>query len=207
METSSGWFLSSPFRVDLVDPKHSTASPPIKYGSRCNEDTWLKHLEENLSLSWIVIDLKRKKAVNMSSKRAVEVQRHWMRGDVQVRFATVMEAGGDERWGSSREMVECGVVVTYGGEQQIIREVSMVMEDMEGKGISGEDSLVILKGVMESGRSNNIGGNKKKYEEFVKRKRERREVKERNDMVLELVWVITFVGAFAASWSLILFMF
>ncbi|XVF69229.1 hypothetical protein PTKIN_Ptkin11bG0064200 [Pterospermum kingtungense] len=212
MATSSSWFLSSPFRVDLLDPKHS-ASSPIQHGLciPCNDDTWLKHLEENLSLSWIVIDPTRKKAVNMSSKRAVSVQRHWMTGNVQVRFGTVMEVG-DERRGSSGEMVECGLVITCGGGEggeMEVREVSMVMEDMEGKGLSGKESLMILKGVMESGRRKKRNGGKNKYEEFVNRKRERKEKEERKDRVLELVWVITVVVGycFRAFWSLTLSMF
>ncbi|KAK6272347.1 hypothetical protein POUND7_009430 [Theobroma cacao] len=199
IETSSSWFLSSPFRVDLLDPKNSTPAP-IKYGVG-EDNTGLKHMDENLSLSWIVIDPARKKAVNMSSKRAVSVQRHWLTGNVQVRFGTVME--GDEGWGSSREMVECGVVVTCGGNEggdMHVREVSMVMEDMEGKGLSGVESLVILEGVMESGRRKK--GGKEKYEEFVERKKERKERKERRDRVLDLVCLIAGCGAF---WSLILF--
>ncbi|KAL4301877.1 hypothetical protein GQ457_10G007540 [Hibiscus cannabinus] len=204
IETSSSWFLCSPFRVDLLDPKDSV-STPVKYFGGSEDETLLKHKEENLSLSWIVIDPTRKRAVNMSSRRVVSLQRHWLTGDVQVRFGTVVP--GDERRGSAQEWVECGVVVTCcgkeGGEMQV-REVSMVMEDMEGKGLNGRESLVILGGAMGEGRRNGNEG-KEKYEEFQERKRERKEEKQRKERVLDLVCITIGVAGFLTFWSAILF--
>ncbi|XP_022730183.1 F-box protein At2g27310-like [Durio zibethinus] len=207
METSSGWFLCSPFRVDLLDPKDST-STPIKYFGGSKDDTWLKHLEENLSLSWIVIDPTRKKAVNMSSRRAVSLQRHWLTGDVQVRFGTVVMSG-DELRGSSRELVECAVVVMCGGkegEDMHVREVSMVMDDMEGKALNGKDSLLILEGVMERGRRRGNGNEgKEKYEEYEGKKRERKKRKQRKERALDLVCITIGVAGFVTLCSAMLF--
>lgn len=164
--------------MDLLDPKDS-ASTPVRYLGGSQDEAWLQHLEENLSLSWIVINPTRKKAVNVSSRRAVSVQRHWLTGDVQVRFGTV--TAGDEGRGSSRELVECGVVVTCcgkeGGEMHV-REVCMVMEDMEGK---------------------------VKFEEFQERKRGRKEENQRKERVLDLVCITVGVVGFVSFWSAILF--
>ncbi|XP_022756664.1 F-box protein At2g27310-like [Durio zibethinus] len=197
-ETSSSWFLYSPFLVNLLDPKDS-APTPIKYCGGSRDETWLKHLEENLSLSWIVIDPARKKAVNVSSRSAVLVRRHWLTGDVQVRFGTVMV--GDGRRGSSRELVECRVVVTCGGKEgggMHVREASMVMEDMERKGLNGKDSLIILEGIMGSGRRKKRNGNegKEKYEEFEERKRKRKEKQQRKEQALDLVCITIGVAGF-----------
>ncbi|XWS71437.1 hypothetical protein CRYUN_Cryun03dG0138000 [Craigia yunnanensis] len=207
METSSSWFLCSPFRVDLLEPKDS-APTTIKYFGSSKVDTWLKQLEENLSLSWIVIDPTRKKAVNVSSRSAVSVQRHWLTGDVQVRFGMVME--GDGRRCSSRELVECGVVVTCGGKEggeMHVKEASLVMEDMEGKGLNGKDSLVILEGVMGNGRRKKRNGNegKEKYKEFEERKRERKEKKKRVDRALDLVCITIAIVGFVTFCSAMLF--
>ncbi|GMI89024.1 hypothetical protein like AT2G27310 [Hibiscus trionum] len=207
IDTSSSWFLCSPFRVDLLDPKDSV-STPVKYFGGSGDEALLKHKEENLSLSWIVIDPTRKRAVNISTRRAVSVQRHWLTGDVQVRFGTVVS--GDGRRGSSQEWVECGVVVTCSGKEggeMHVREVSMVMEDMEGKGLNGKDSLVILGGVIGEGRRKERGGNegKNKYEEFQERKRERKEEKQRKERVLDLVCIAIGVAGFLTFWSAILF--
>ncbi|XVE59616.1 hypothetical protein DITRI_Ditri05aG0060300 [Diplodiscus trichospermus] len=207
METSSIWFLCSPFRVDLLDSKDS-APTPIKYFGDSKHDKWLKDLEENLTLSWIVIDPTRKNAVNVSSRSAISVQRHWLTGDVHVRFGTVMK--GDGRRGSSRELVECGVVVTCGGKEggeMHVREASMVMEDMEGKGLNGKDTLVILEGVMENSRrkKRNENEGKEKYEEFEERKRERKEMKQRKERALDLVCITIGVACFVTFWSAMLF--
>ncbi|KAE8734825.1 putative F-box family protein [Hibiscus syriacus] len=209
METTSNWFLSSPFRAELLGPNDPAPVSPIKHGS-CNDVTWLKHLEENLSLSWIVIDARRKKAVSMSSERAVWVQRHWLTGNVQARFGTVME--GDEGWGSSKELVECGVVVTCGeieneGEEMHVREVSMRMEDMDGKGLSGAESLVILQRGMESRRSwksRKGKGGKVEYQEFEERKRRRQETNGRNDRILDSFCILSIFAVCGAFCFLIL---
>lgn len=55
----------------------------------------------------------------MSSVRAVSVERHWLRGEVKVWFATVV--GGGER-GSTIEVVLCNVTVTFEGKM-LVREV------------------------------------------------------------------------------------
>ncbi|KAE8711456.1 putative Leucine-rich repeat family protein [Hibiscus syriacus] len=208
VDTSSSWYLCSPFRFDLLDPK-DCASIAIKCSNGSEDDTWLKQKEENLSLSLIVIDPTRKRAVNMSSRRAVSVQRHWLTGDVHMRFGTVLS--GDKRRGSAREWVECGVVVTCcgkeGGEMQV-REVSMVMEDMEGKGLNGKDSLVILGGIIGEGRKKKErdgSEGKVKYKEFQERKRERKEEKQRKERLLDLVCITVGVAGFLTFWSAILF--
>ncbi|KAB2028184.1 hypothetical protein ES319_D05G081800v1 [Gossypium barbadense] len=208
METSSSWFLSTPFRLNLLGVDNPAPRSPIKYGSS-NDDTWLKHLEENLSSSWIIVDPTREKAVNMSSKRAVSVERHWLTGDVQVRYGRVME--GDEGWGSSRELVACGVVVTCGekggeGEKMHVREVCMRMEDMDGKGLSGEESLVILERAMGSGRSwkGKGKGEKEKYEEFMAKKRERKERNLKKDRVWDLICIFSIFAACGAFWWFVL---
>lgn len=193
--------------MDLLDPKESAPTPIKYFGGSSRYDAWLQHLEGNLSLSWIVIDPTRKKAVNVSSRSAVSVQRHWLTGDVQVRFGTVMEGYG--RRGSSRELVECKVVVTCGGKEggeMHVREASMVMEDMEGKGLIGKDSLVILEGVMERERRKKRNGNegKEKYEEFEGRKRERKEKNQRKERALDLICITVGVASFIIFCSAIL---
>ncbi|KAF2321595.1 hypothetical protein GH714_000572 [Hevea brasiliensis] len=139
-ETVTAWFLSSPFRVDLVGPEKSLPTWIRQVGEK---DSWLKQLEENVTLSWILIDPKQKRAMNMSSRRAVSVQRHWLTGEVQVKFASIL--AGDGGKGSERECVQCEMVVTCGGKEGgevHVRDVSMGMEDMEGKALSGKESLV-----------------------------------------------------------------
>ncbi|KAI7728312.1 hypothetical protein M8C21_015079, partial [Ambrosia artemisiifolia] len=173
-ETKSSWFQCSPFRIDLLDPKDvvPTEIPHPKEDSMCTA------LIDDITLSWILIDQASKRVVNLSSHRPVSVQRHWLTSDVQIRFASVV-AGGNQ----ATTLVQCGIVMNCGrsdgGEMQI-RELSMKVEDMDGKHLNGKDSLVILQRTMEGKRGNGLRREKEarnRYRKFEEMKRARRERK------------------------------
>ncbi|KAK8593523.1 hypothetical protein V6N13_042907 [Hibiscus sabdariffa] len=206
-ETVSAWFNCSPFRVDLLDPKEavSTRIPHPDKDDTCRD------LEEDMEVSWIVIDPMGKRAMDVSSKRAVSVQRHWLSGEVQVKFGCVVGGGVI---GAGREWVQCGVVVTCGGSatgEMHMREVSLVMEDMDGMYLNGNDSLVILKRALEGKRgkgksqSQSQSQRKKEVEEFLERKRERKERRSRREGTLDMLCVAFGVFAFASSASFLFF--
>ncbi|XP_038905521.1 probable F-box protein At2g36090 [Benincasa hispida] len=180
-ETVSGWFRCSPFRIDMLDPKDVIPTPikfPIGGGNACRE------LGEDLTLSWIMIDAAGRRAMNMSSYRAVSVQRHWLSGEVQVQFATVL---GGER-GTAAEWVKCGIAVTCGGWEGgnlQVREVNLEVEDMDGTFLDGKDSLVILERAMEGKMGRR--GKKIKLEEFLEKKNERKERKVRREGTLDMM--------------------
>ncbi|CAL1394877.1 unnamed protein product [Linum trigynum] len=80
-ETASSWFRSSPFWVDLLDPNDTclTWIPRFETEGACGE------LEEELTLSWVLIDLAGRRAVNVSSHRPISVlQRHWLSGTMDT---------------------------------------------------------------------------------------------------------------------------
>ncbi|XP_068339949.1 F-box protein At2g27310-like [Pyrus communis] len=198
-ETESEWFLCSPFRVDLLDPKE-TFRTPIRHAGEGQKS--LKHLEENLSLSWIVIDPTRKRAANLSSRRPVTVQKHRLTGEIHLRFATILVG---EKKG---EYVQCGAVVTCkgteGGELHV-REVSMHVEAMEGNHLNGRESLVILQTSIEGGKRRKEIKGKARLEEYLEMKRERKKRRERREKALDMICIATGVTIFMAFWSFILF--
>ncbi|KAK9999646.1 hypothetical protein SO802_019249 [Lithocarpus litseifolius] len=202
-ETKSNWFLCSPFRFDLLEQKESVQTQIRHVGEN---QAWLDHLEENLKLSWILIDPTRNRAVNISSRSPVLVQRHWLTGDVQLRYSTVVSGGED-----SSELVQCAVVVTCEGKvggAMHVREVSMQVEDLEGKHLNGKDSLVIFQGAMESGKrqkERKAGEGKERFEEFLKMKGERKERKQRRERALDMACIATGLTIFVAFWSFLLF--
>ncbi|XP_038707925.1 F-box protein At2g27310-like [Tripterygium wilfordii] len=210
-KTATEKFLRSPYRVDLLDPKEAVLTPVQHEGEI---DTWLKHLEENVSLSWIVIDPTKKRAANLSTRRPVRVRWPCEQGEAQLHYATIM--AGDGRSGSNEELVKCGLVVSCSGvgEGEVhVEEVSMEMEDMEGRILNGRDSLVILTDAIENGRRCKKGkGNegKKRYQEFEVRKRERKQRREKvkdmvrniGPMVLVMVlafWCFLFMGSYKVA--------
>ncbi|XVF07608.1 hypothetical protein REPUB_Repub06bG0153800 [Reevesia pubescens] len=197
-ETVTAWFKYSPFRVDLLDPKEAVSTQILHPDT---EDK-CRDLEEDMELSWIVIDPIGKRAMNLSSQRPVTVHRHWLSGEVQVKFSSIV-AGG--RIGAATELVQCGVLVTCGVSGRgvmHVREVSLQVEDMDGMFLNGKDSLVILK----RGLNGNRGKGKKREEErwnefveFLERKRERKEKKMRREETLDMLCVVFGVLAFASS--------
>ncbi|XP_022944112.1 probable F-box protein At2g36090 [Cucurbita moschata] len=210
IETKTNWFLGSPFRVDLIDPKDSIPSP-IRRTEKYED--WLGHLEENLTVSWIVIDPIKNRAANVSSRQAVKARWQWLSGDIEVEYTTVM--GGDGRIGSAEEMVECAVVVSCGekeeeeGMEMSVREVSMRMLDMEGKHLKGKESMEILGEAMERGKR--IRGKKwegkLRFREYEERRRLRKARKERTENALDMLCIFTGIAILFSFCSFFLFLF
>ncbi|KAA8544297.1 hypothetical protein F0562_022309 [Nyssa sinensis] len=168
IETLTGWFLCSPFRVDYLCEKEIVPTP-VRF--ECGEDTCRLNLEENLTLSCIVINPTRKRAANVSSLRPILVQRHWLTGEIQLQYTTIL--AGHQR-GRSSEFVQCRMVVTCGrggegGELQV-REVSLLTEDMDEKNLTGKESLLIFQKAVDSG-GRKIGKRGEERESYVCRRK------------------------------------
>ncbi|TKY48667.1 F-box protein [Spatholobus suberectus] len=187
-ETGKGWFLCSPLWVDLLDP-NEVVPTPLKFAQN-DEDRWLAHLQENLALSWIMIDPTRKRAANLSSRWPVAARRHWLTGELEVLYAVAMET------------VQCVVKVTCCGKAGgavHVREVSLTMEDTEGRHVMGRDSVVILRDAMENGKRKKLDANEAKegYEKFCVMKREKRERKMRRDKAMDTIAMLVAFTVFA----------
>ncbi|XP_047976161.1 F-box protein At2g27310-like [Salvia hispanica] len=195
-ETLSGWFQGSPFRIDLVGPKEAVGAAPLKFEGACMELA-----KERLRVSWILIDPRKKRALNIASAAAVEARRHWLTDDIQLRYATVV-AGGDG------ELVQCAAVVTCGGKEGgelQVREMSMQVEDMDGKIITGSHSLRILDAAMDGRRvKSQVETQREAFEMFVRMKMLSRERKQRRERSLDMVCIAAGVAIFVAIWAFVL---
>ncbi|KAI4322451.1 hypothetical protein L6164_022145 [Bauhinia variegata] len=181
-ETQASWFLCSPLWVELIDPEDPVPTPVIYARS---DEEFPKQLEDNLTLSWIVIDPIRKRAANLSSRRPVLVQRHWMTRDLDVLFAVVMAS--DE---GSSELVQFKINVTccgkVGGDMHV-REVNLMVEDMDGRHVNGKESIVILQSAMENGKRKKVNEEdvKVNFDKFTSLKKKRRKMKLRIDKAMD----------------------
>ncbi|KAL0338668.1 UNVERIFIED_CONTAM: putative F-box protein [Sesamum angustifolium] len=192
-ETVTGWFRCSPFRIDLLEPK-DVVPTPIKHpeGEEACRD-----MIDDMMLSWILIDPIRGQAVNLSSHKPVSVERHWLTGEVQVRYASILAV--DQR------QVQCGIVVRCGGsecgDEMQVREVSLEIEDMDGTHLNGKESLVFLQGALEGKKGtgiNRVEEGQRRYKAYVEMKRERRERKLRTEGALDMFCVAFGVSIFVA---------
>ncbi|CAN6841997.1 unnamed protein product [Brassica oleracea] len=209
METESGkggWFLSTPFRVDLIDPKESVETR-IRYPGG-DYEAWVRDMEESMKLNWILIDPVKKRAANISSRDAVSAKRNWLTGDLEIRFSTVVTG---KRAAEVAMVLSCGSAETWkevdeevGGEVHV-REVRLGIEDIEGKCLKGRESVVILQGLLEGKRSRKDGcgeqgRGKGKYEEYVEMKTEWRKKKERREKFQDTICMIFGFSLFVLLW-------
>lgn len=197
-DTLSGWFLCSPFSLDLLEPKETVAAPVNFDGE---EGTCCALLEQHMRVSWILIDPKQKLAVNVASIAPVETRWHWLTEDIHLRFATVMPTSGGD-------LVQCGVVITCGGKEGgelQVREVTLQVEDMDEKILNGSDSLGILHDAVDGERrKSNRDVERESYEHFLKMKVQYRERKQRRESSLDMMCIATGVAIFLAASFLIL---
>jgi hypothetical protein len=96
----------------------------------------------------VVVDPARGRAVNVSSRRPVAVDRHWYTGETLARFAVVL--GGCK--------FEATVACSEGAGH--VNEVSLSVEDANGAAVSGEGALRLLAAAMEAPRR---GGDERMY--------------------------------------------
>lgn len=185
-KTDSDAFLDAPFWIDLLE--NETVMLPGKFDTE--DETFLSRLGKDLNVSWILIDPSERMAANMSSLRPVLVRQHWVTGDIKVRYVKVL-AGG--RKGKANEYVQCKIEVecvrrVENGELHV-GQVSLKIEDMDKKYLSGRDSLVIMQDAMESGerKKGREGEEKEMYEKYLGKRRERREKLQKIERRLEMV--------------------
>lgn len=180
----------------MLDPKESVPTLVGDDGGACDS------IAVGMQLSWIVADPARRRAADLSSGRALWVRRHWLSGEVEARFAAVLR--GEER--GPREYVEFGMVVTLcaaeegRGGMMHVREVSMRAEDMEGKDVKGREGVVILARALEGerGRTGREEVGRRRYEEYLERKREWRERKATSEKRLDGVCLAAGASLLAA---------
>lgn len=201
-ETSSDWFLSSPFRVDLLDPKETIPTPvQVLEG---NADLFRSQLDQNLTLSWILVDPVSRRAANLSSLTPMSVERHWLNEDVRTHYMTSLPGFFV---GKSLEFVQCSIVVVCGGTggDLLVKEVSLQVQDMDGKSLNGKESLVILQEAMVRQRikKGKREEERERYEEFMEMRRERGERKQRKERRMDMVCMLTGVTIFMAFCGLL----
>ncbi|KAL2331907.1 hypothetical protein Fmac_019488 [Flemingia macrophylla] len=193
-ETRKGWFLCSPLWVELLGPSEVVPTP-----LKVDESQWLSHLHDNLTLSWIIIDPSSKRAANLSSGRAVAARRHWLTAELEVLYAVPLT-----------EEVECVIKVTCSGKMGgalHVREVSLAMEDAEGRHVSGGDSLVILQDAIENGKrvKPDPAEALRSFDNFCSVKREKRERRMRRDKAMDFLAMFVAFSVFATLFSFMAF--
>nr|GEU85210.1 F-box protein At2g27310-like [Tanacetum cinerariifolium] len=109
------------------------------------------------------------------------------------------------------DYVNCNIEITCGikgvSGELYVSGVSLTVQDMDGKCLSGKDSMLILQGLTMAERQPSDGGEglRARYDEYIERRRERKEKNERRERRLDMVCVASGVAFLMAFWSLALY--
>lgn len=195
INTTTENFVSSSFKVVVLDQNKS-----VRLSIKCEEeeDIHLSDLKENMMLSWIMIDPTQKRAANMSSQLPVTVRRHWIDGNIEVKYAIVMP--GDSSAVMS-QLVEIRIIVMLEWDEEKtylkLRKVSLQVQDMDSMSLQGRESLRILQKAIQWGTRKKARRDEvtNRYKSFVNEKRARREGRHKRQHKMSAPLLATFLVA------------
>ncbi|KAI3761750.1 hypothetical protein L1987_52172 [Smallanthus sonchifolius] len=157
-DTTSSDFLSSGLRIGLNDDPdcYGSGSEEVPVISRSIElevdeisgadEATLSHLKESVTLNWVLIDPTRKRAGNLSSVKPVSVRQDWMCNQTVLKYVVVLP-GSDPN-----EMVQCKIQLVLGvgngGVGLHVKHVTLILQDLDCRCLSGREFLVIMKGAI-----------------------------------------------------------
>ncbi|XP_052623733.1 F-box protein At2g27310-like [Lactuca sativa] len=152
-------FMSSVLRIKLNHDIESKHAHGILRSINVNVDEFagadeatVSHLEESLSLNWIIIDPTQKRAGNISSIKPIGVRQGWMTNQTYLVYAIVLP-GCDPN-----KMVQCRIqvvlAVAAGGVGLHVKEVMLELMDLDFCRLKGRDFLVIIQGALSE--ENNV---------------------------------------------------
>ncbi|KAJ7015152.1 hypothetical protein D5086_033023 [Populus alba] len=203
------WFLNYPFKLELMDLEdddddddddEALASPisSLNEAGKSRENL-CKKLIEDFRLSWILVDKKTGKAVNLSSWKPLSVQKSWpYHATYVMQFGCVLpveESLLPQKL--ARFIVTTRFRMTERGECLKWREIRMRIENIEGAHVNGRSSLMILNKALYSQRSTNqfkVEEGLRKYEKQKREMMRRRESREAlADRLFTLIEITVFV--------------
>ncbi|KAL8094307.1 F-box protein At2g27310-like [Apium graveolens] len=195
INTGTEIFASSSFKVEVRNQLES-----VRLSIKCEdeEDIHFADLKECMTLSWIMIDPTQKRAANISSQLPVSVRRHWIDGDIEVKYAIVTPR--DSSAGMS-ELVEIRTIVMLEWEEEKaylkLRKVSLQVYDMDCICLQGIESLRILQKAIRYGTRKKTKRDEvtDRYRIFVNKKRARREGRQKRQHNITAPLLATFLVA------------
>lgn len=221
-EDSRRWYSNCPFNLELLSPNYDEGMgfnnednmnedhvhnaddeerrvPPSISGG---EDGKLRHdhckeLEEKLRLSWVLLDKKNGRTVNLSSWKPIFVESRWaFSGNYVIHFASVVtvdESLPAQKLAVCKILVRCKMI---GEGCPQWREISMHIEDITGASVNGSRSLMVLDHALGCSRSINRLEFKRGFRQYEKQKKEIMRKKELQEALVGGFWVSIEVAVF-----------
>ncbi|KAH9294201.1 hypothetical protein KI387_040594 [Taxus chinensis] len=182
---SSSLFPLSPFLIDLLcncDGAIPSISIKVVHDREKDVDSKKIALLKMMKLSWILINTRTKRAVNLSSWKPLEVRRtFWGReNDFTVRFGSILPA----RYDSPLEIIACNItvscrVVDHGYETMNlqINEITVRLEDVLGYEVNEREGFFAIDRAMKWGKRS------KRHDDIIEACRQMLEIQ--NEYIME----------------------
>lgn len=180
------WFLNCPFNLQLLDLTYDEDDDGdedddhLSYLGHANnnerstslEPDHCKELMEDLRLSWILLDKKTGKAVNLSTWKPLSVQIIRPHGHYVMRFGSIISI---EENVLPQKLARCTITTKFKVTETpgLIqwRQISMSIENVTGSLLDGKTSLMILNKALYSMRTTNWLKVENGFNQYDKQKR------------------------------------
>ncbi|GLJ12772.1 hypothetical protein SUGI_0197410 [Cryptomeria japonica] len=217
-----GWFFNCPFSInvvsdraggdgDLVNISSADGLPPIfSIESERKDGKLWGELSKNIRLSWILVNKRKKQAVNLASWSPLGGQKHWPTdNDFLIRFGSILPAENILPF----RVVQCILVMKFRisldgleGRSYTLKltELGMQLEDIEGAHVNGRNSLLILKRAMSCCRTMNYANVSESYHRYLKVRNELQDEKTWNEGLIDTLCALGGISAFAICCFLVI---
>ncbi|PIM97632.1 hypothetical protein CDL12_29897 [Handroanthus impetiginosus] len=160
-------FFCFPFKLDWLGQRHSTLPSSVSLGHE-DQDNLCNKIVGNIRLSWILYDKTKSRAVNISSWKPRSIDRsNPSEQSFIICFGSAIT--------SDHTLAEC--VITAKCEVMIRQEcvirwkgITLVIKDVNGSHLNGEQSMIVVKQALFCSRSVNHDMVELGYKEFCKKK-------------------------------------
>ncbi|GAV75119.1 hypothetical protein CFOL_v3_18598 [Cephalotus follicularis] len=217
------WFLNSPFTLDLLNTCHDEnivdeaeigfvnngydnypyddgdgeRLAPVECGK--SQEDHATELMENIRLSWVLLDKRKGKAVNLSSWKPMLVKKSWpFDFDYVMHFGCVVPVEeGVVPHQLAKCIIEARCTITEKERYPQLREIRLRIEDLAGTHVSGGKSLIILNQTLYCSRSRNCLKVKEGYSQYEKQKEDLTKRKQFKEKLSDCLCLSTEVAVFA----------
>ncbi|KAK1273783.1 F-box protein [Acorus gramineus] len=215
------WFLDCPFRMDVLaqrsgdeyvdyierDGGDDEGGDPQQLRLETEEEK--RVLEENVRVSWIIMNAKTGEAVNLSSWKPRSVQKNWLaEGDLVMKFGCAVGGSRGLRaqngfccWSKPAECVitlRCRCVGGVGEVVVELREIGLHVVDVDGVHLSGRSGLEVLDRALRCDRSGVHGKVEMGYRSYDVDRAVAKVEKDKRDWAAERIWIFIVVAVFAS---------
>ncbi|KAG9455431.1 hypothetical protein H6P81_008335 [Aristolochia fimbriata] len=155
-----------------------------------------KKLEEKVRLSWVLVNKRSGRAVNLSSWKPLTVQRHWpAEGDIWMKFGCAVATTS----GPTECVVSVKCRLLESESRLKWRSISMRVEDPEGRHLDGGTALLMLEGALRCrSRSREWSVFERGYGEYAREKEEMAARKMRTEGIADRLCVFAGIAVFSS---------